>query len=638
MKKFRFAFVSNSNEIAQAVRLYSDPSQEDLVLKQATMEEAVKVAKQLLDDGVEVIVGGGGTGHLLLQTLGTPVIRIARSHFDIINALLLAKSFGKLIGLTSFNSPPEGIEVLEDILGIKLHHVLFRTTDELKKGIARAIRLKTDCIVGGGICRRITKSMGGKGILVSPSRETILQSLIEARSLATARRKEKEEIERIRTVIELSKDGIILIDESGRVKIFNQAASELFGVQLSQARDRRLTEILKDTGLLNVLNTGLAEHDNIRKIQDVSVVVNSVPIKVLGETKGAVSTFKEASRIQNIDRKLRERLYTQGFVAKYIFSDIIGSSDVILRLLEMASKYASTDETILIEGETGTGKELLAQGVHNASARKERPFVAINCSALSESLLESELFGHEEGAFTGAKRGGKLGLFEMAHTGTIFLDEIADMDYGLQARLLRVLEQKEVLRVGGDRVVPVDVRVIASTYKNLAKEVRGGRFRTDLYFRLAAFKLIIPPLRERPSDIIELAENFLRVFSQKKMTVSKHLLQCLDEYDWPGNVRELKSLIKRYVVLRNSSSSGKSLFRMIFDEMRNSNGGVVFETSRNGHHAGITNLKDAVSAFEQKTIEDVLKECNFNKKKASRKLGISPNTLWRKFQTPDSTE
>jgi propionate catabolism operon transcriptional regulator len=302
-------------------------------------------------------------------------------------------------------------------------------------------------------------------------------------------------------------------------------------------------------------------------------------------------------------------------------------------------KYAPTDETILIQGETGTGKEILAQSIHNLSRRKGKPFVAVNCSALPESLLESELFGYEEGAFTGARKGGKIGLFELANGGTIFLDEIADIPASLQVRLLRVLEEKELMRVGGDRIVPVDVRILSSTYKDLAREVQMGKFRIDLYFRLAVLTLHIPPLRERPEDIPGLAQELLDLYSQGRKTISAAMLQQLQGHHWIGNIRELDSLIKRYVILLDRAKTDDRLLAGLLEDLRKSHMGLRDEGqptfADNAPGYGAKPLKVKLEEMEKDLIREALRECQFNKKRAAQKLGISVNTLWRKLGATD---
>ena len=638
-KKFKFAFISNSKELAELVQRHADPASEEVITKLATMEEALPIAQQFLAEGVEVILGGGGTGSLLFHTLGQPVVKIARTHLDILRALMKARDFGKDIVLTSFARPTDGIEVFEELLSIRVRQLIFKTTEELITGITAAVHAGVSCIVGGSICTKIVISLGGNGVFVIPSKEVVLQALQEARAIAASRRKEKEDTEQLRTILETIKVGVIVIDNDGKIKIFNQMASDIFGLEMPKAIGHPLPEVIKGTGLLNVLKTGEPEIDQIRRIGNVDIVINSLPIKVDGRTKGCVATFKEAMRIQNIDRKLREKLYAKGFVARYTIDRIRSESAKMALLLEQVRKYAPTDETILIQGETGTGKEILAQSIHNLSRRKGKPFVAVNCSALPESLLESELFGYEEGAFTGARKGGKIGLFELANGGTIFLDEIADIPASLQVRLLRVLDEKELMRVGGDRIVPVDVRILSSTYKDLAREVQMGKFRIDLYFRLAVLTLHIPPLRERPEDIPGLAQELLDLYSQGRKTISAAMLQQLQGHHWIGNIRELDSLIKRYVILLDRAKTDDRLMAGLLEDLRKSQMGLRDEGqptfADNAPGYGAKPLKVKLEEMEKDLIREALRECQFNKKRAAQKLGISVNTLWRKLGATD---
>ncbi|MEW6410311.1 MAG: sigma 54-interacting transcriptional regulator [Nitrospirota bacterium] len=640
MQKYKFAFISNSDEFGEVVKQYSDPMTDDLIVRLATMEEAIPVARRFLDEGVEVILGGGGTGALLAKTIGQPVVKIARTHLDILCAFIKAKDYGSYIGLTSFAKPTYGIEIFEKLLSIKIRQIVFNTTAELMNGIAKAVDEGINCLVGGGICKKIAASLGGKGIVVLPTKETILQALQEARVIALARRVERENTKQLQTILESLKEGVIVIDNNGRIKIFNPIAANILGVKLQDTVGKPLKEVLKGTGLLKVLITGKPEMDKIRRVGDVDIVINTFPIVVNGEMRGIVATFREALKIQSIERKIREKLYAKGFVAKYTIGDITGQSLAIKQLLEKIKKYAQTDATILIEGETGTGKEIVAQSIHNLSNRKERPFIAINCSALPESLLESELFGYEEGAFTGARKGGKIGLFELAHEGTIFLDEIADISPGVQVRLLRVLEEKEVMRIGGDRIIPVDVRIISSTYKNLWQEVMVGRFRMDLYFRLAILRLYLQPLRERLEDLPYIAQELFSKYMSENLAfaqkVPQKILERMQKYYWPGNIRELDSLIKEYTILRDNSVSDEHLFLELLEELIMNHMAVSKETNipsseeLKPDHLPKT-LKERLDEYEKEIIKETLREVQFNKKEAARRLSISETTLWRRL-------
>ncbi len=634
MQQYRFAFVSNSPEIGETVKLYSDPASEEIIVRLATMEEAIPVARELLDEGVDVILGGGGTGNLLAQTLGQPVIRITKTHIDILHALIKAHPHGDHVGLTTFGKPIDGIEVFERLLSVKIRQIVFSTTDDLINGISDAVRDGARCVVGDGICERIIAPLGGVGILTVPSKEEILQALREARAIAAARRKERKDVVQIRTVLETIKEGVIVIDNDGCVRIFNQMAADILGFAGVEPNLRRpigkpLPHSIQGTGLLGVLKTGRPEIDQVRRIGSANIVITSLPVIIGGKTEGVVATFREAAKIQDIDRKLREKLYVCGFVARYSIEHFKGENVRVKQLLEQTRKYAQTPASILIEGETGTGKEILAHGIHNMSGRKHKPFIAINCSALPESLLESELFGYEEGAFTGAKRGGRIGLFELANEGTLFLDEIADIPLGLQVRLLRVLEQKEIMRIGGERIVPVDVRIISSSYKNLLEESRRGRFRMDLYFRLAMLKLRIPPLRERRDDIPILTRELLMKHGDGSKRITPVMMNKIKEYDWPGNIRELDSLVNRYVVLLGTAKHDDSLLSDLLGELQSGNTTPAAHMNPKGNSE--KSLKRQLVDYERVLIEAALNECQRNKKKAARKLGISVNTLWRKL-------
>jgi propionate catabolism operon transcriptional regulator len=284
-----------------------------------------------------------------------------------------------------------------------------------------------------------------------------------------------------------------------------------------------------------------------------------------------------------------------------------------------------TDSTVLLQGESGTGKEMLAQGIHLASRRKKGPFVAINCAALPENLLESELFGYEEGSFTGARKGGKPGLFELAHHGTIFLDEMGELPLILQARLLRVLQEREVMRIGGSKVIPVDVRVIAATNRKLVDQVHQGLFREDLFFRLAILVLRIPPLRERKEDIPLLIEAFIRDWNKtNRLHLTDDDIRKLQSYSWPGNVRELSNFIERAMVLLEA---GESID--LFDP------NVWINAERQPMHktnVSFETMGPGTEETEEEYIKRVLKEEGGNMGRAAKRMGMHRSTLWRKIK------
>ncbi|HWI65807.1 MAG TPA: sigma 54-interacting transcriptional regulator [Symbiobacteriaceae bacterium] len=353
--------------------------------------------------------------------------------------------------------------------------------------------------------------------------------------------------DQLEVVLNLVQDAVIAVDERDCIIVLNQPASRLFDRNtwdlLGQPLQQGLPELAQAMERL-----GPVVADRVALVGSRQLVVTVRPILREGYPAGQVVICREVAAVQTLETKVRRELRQRGHVAKYTFDDLIGSSPAMTGVVAKARRLTRTDGTILIQGESGTGKELFAQAIHNASPRAQLPFVAINCASLPESLLESELFGYAEGAFTGARKGGKAGLFEQAHRGTIFLDEIGDISPGLQIRLLRVLQEKEVMRIGGSGVVPVDVRVIAATHQDLRRHVSEGRFRADLYYRLNVLRLQIPPLRDRRADILALLHFFLTE-AGRPLPVSMEALARLEGYEWPGNVRELQNCAQYLAVV-----------------------------------------------------------------------------------------
>jgi transcriptional regulator with PAS, ATPase and Fis domain len=334
-----------------------------------------------------------------------------------------------------------------------------------------------------------------------------------------------------------------------------------------------------------------------------------------------------------MEQRIREELYLKGHVAENTFEDIIGQSPAIVQAKEEAENYAQVDSPLLIYGETGTGKELFAQAIHNASPRKNNPFVAFNCAAIPENLLESELFGYVEGAFTGAKKGGKMGLFEQAHKGTIFLDEIGEISTDIQARLLRILQERKVRRVGDDKLTPIDVRIIVSTNKDLYQLVEKKKFREDLYYRINVLNLNLPPIWERREDVPLLVNFFIKKYRQrlKKVVegISTESIQILENYTWPGNVRQLENIMERLMVRTQEDYIRTSLVR----EIMNSLPGNKLGLNRVGFFKSdiSISLMGNLEGIERNIIKRVIQEEKGNKAATAKRLGIGRTTLWRKL-------
>jgi len=641
-RKYRFALISNSYKFAEAVRSCVNPETEKVDIAVITIGEEKDAAYKLLERGAEVFFAYGATRRNIINTIDQPVVDVSRSYLDLVTAMIKARRHSDHIGLSSFGKLTDGVDILENLLDIKVHQFAFTSITELIRGVKNLAEDRIRVIVGGGVSKRTMEAEGGTGIINVPGKSSVELAFEDARMIADVRRKEAASGERLRTILEMIDEGVVSVDNYGRLDNYNDRAEQILGIRMKHDIGRPSSGIGKKINLIDVIRTGKPEIDTFKKVGNNNIFVSLLPIKIDGDTQGAVAILKGADNIQNMSRKLKESSYLKGFVARYTLEDIKHKCKKMKRLLAKATRYASTDASILIRGETGTGKELLAQSIHNLNYRKKQPFVAINCAAIPESLLESELFGHEEGAFTGAKKGGRAGLFEMANGGTIFLDEIADISQGMQARLLRVIETKEVMRVGGDRYVPVNLHIISSTYKDLYREVRSGHFRADLFYRLAVLKLHIPPLRERVEDIPVIIEAWLaKLCKPGYMPLSPDMVEQLKHHQWQGNVRELTSFVESYLTLLNGSTADKQLFVDLFQELREQ--GVLSEPIEN---FGIENaemrqkdlfrssgnLKKRLEKYETMIIKQMLQECRFSKKKTAEQLGVSVNTLWRKMQ------
>lgn len=371
-----------------------------------------------------------------------------------------------------------------------------------------------------------------------------------SKTLASTTRETSKLNKHFKQVLDGVNDGILAVDYRGKVTVLNEILETALKVSSKASVGKYIQDVIPDMDLAQFILTDSSEDNRVFTIRGCDFVVHRIH---LATEQSYVATFKDVHETLKLERTLRRELIKKGYVAKYTFPDIIGSSPAIHKTKTIAAKLARTDLTILLEGESGTGKELFASAIHNESLRASSTFLAINFSALSEDLIESELFGYEEGAFTGAKKGGKMGLFEQANGGTIFLDEIGDISLKIQARLLRVLQEKEIMRIGGSKIIPINVRVIAATNKDLLRMIETGKFREDLYHRLKVLYVHLPELRNRKSDISSLIAHFVAQSGRSSVQFTPEVMERLRSYEWFGNVRELKNTLDYMLAVSSSN-------------------------------------------------------------------------------------
>lgn len=429
-------------------------------------------------------------------------------------------------------------------------------------------------------------------------------------------------------------DGILIVDKEGVVRYINPAYTRITKVEEKNIIGRYLSEVRPGSRLTDVVKDEKMELGAHRKMGDVEYLVNMVPIYEDGKVIGGISLLNELIDIYKLTEKLnlskiiiqnlKEHVKTLGN-GKYSFDDVITVDEKSIEVKEFAKRIALADSNVLITGESGTGKELYASAIHNFSARKDFPFIPVNCASFEKNLIESELFGYEEGSFTGAKKNGKTGLFQLAQGGTLFLDEIGELEYGLQGKLLRVLQEKSIRKIGGSKEIPIDVRLICATNKNLEQMIEENTFRRDLYYRIAIMPMSIPPLREKKNDIKAIAEKFLSDLSmkyRKEVRLNGNALKVLKEYDWPGNIRELKNIIE----FTFSMAEG--------NEIKAEHLPINMKNNIN-ENENILPLSEIVREAEQNYLKKVIEiygDSVEGKKKAAKALNISLATLYNKLE------
>lgn len=447
--------------------------------------------------------------------------------------------------------------------------------------------------------------------------------------------------------------GVIAVDADSRIFYVNSAYSHILNIFPGKIIGRYMNVIEKDAALLHVLETRQSEKREKQLIKSVNkyVSVNMFPLYQRGEFKGACSLFtditeldhltNEMNRISQVAEEYKQQIQVDEYLKNH---HIIGKSDAYVNCIRKAMMVAKTDATVLIRGENGTGKEVISKIIQENSERSGKPFIKVNCAAIPEALMESEFFGYEEGSFTGAKKGGRAGKFQLADGGTIFLDEIGDIPLPMQAKLLRVLQEGEIEKIGGQKTIPVNVRVVAATNQPLEKMIEAGTFRIDLYYRLNVVAIDIPSLKERGNDIVLIADEFLREFNKKymqKKVFAKDAYKALLSYSWPGNVRELRNTVESSVVLSAGDMITANDFpRMIFDKSQNTSivtekqsfSSTVICLDEEDESLG---LEEKIKIYEKKLIQKTLEKCDGNRNQAMETLKLSRRTFYRKLSEYD---
>ena len=595
-------------------------------------EAALAVAREREASGtVDAFVSAGANASYLRSTLKSPVATINVGGYDILLALLRARERSNRVGIVMHRRTIPELDAIKGLLRTEVEQGAYETPDEAVACVKGMAERGFPVIIGSSVVVEATERLGMEGILAY-SVAGVRQGLDDALELARIARLENARYGQLNGVLQNVQEAVLAVDPDDRVTAVNPAMEALLGIPPNAVLGRVAAEVEPDLSLRGVLASGEAVKGSVLRFRSRDWIANRIPIREHGQITGAMITVYDARTISEADVSLRSQTRRRSNrTTRYALADIGGGSPAIERARATARRFAASDLTVLISGESGTGKELFAQAIHNLGSRAGRPFVAINCSAFPDSLLESELFGHEEGAFTGSRKGGKVGLFEAAHTGTLFLDEIGDMPLPLQTRLLRVLQEREIVRLGSVVPIPVDLRVIAATHQPLEELVAQRSFRADLLYRLNTLRLRLPPLRDRVEDVTTLAEGFVAACLERAQAamapsaVVGPLEPWFTAYGWPGNVRELENICERLTMLvlqfGGVAAIPPDILRYDCPELFPEPPGL------DGAGAESHDGDDPRTA-----IESALSHSSGNRAEAARLLGISRATLWRRMR------
>ena len=572
----------------------------------------------------DIIVVRGMTSRALSEKYPeTTIVDIKMDAFDVSSALLEAKKKFpgiRKIGLILPSSSICSASILTELLGIEVVMREVRGEEHMESTLREMVKEGCEVFIGGLTLKRVSEKMGLEYVHIKTGPSAIDSSIKDAITAAHILDRERSRLGLMKSLVNNTPDSLLIIDDKGKITAANHAASSFF------RRPNLVGMDAKELFPLEIYSV-CDDVEVVQTIGDQTVLITEHPVHIEGEKRATYVSLRLVEDIRRTEKKIRSKLQEKGLTAKYSFSDIVTEQVEMKQLVAKALRYAHVEGNVLLTGETGTGKELFVQSMHNASPRRDKPFVAVNCAALSEQLLESELFGYTEGSFTGAQKGGKTGLFELAQGGTIFLDEIGEMPIRFQAKLLRVIQEREIRKIGGDEFIPVDVRIMSATNQNIPDLIEKGLFRRDLYYRINLLTLHIPPLRERLDDIPAIFKRFVERKSKAlnivPPMVEKDALECLKGYSWPGNIRELRNVAERAVIFSLSKNITLDTIREIDLDERE-------ETK---------DLPEIKGKEKAKTSEELYREyaqSGMTLNDFALSVGISRTTLWRKFKNINS--
>ena len=597
-----------------------DDDELELRVVEGLRDGVIEQVNECIALGYDVVLGGGANASIVRESCDIPVLDYKLTPYDYLNAIDEAFVKGSNIAIVSYKYPlsSELVKYINKI-GASVTNIVYENSVELVE------KLK-DCssvVIGTAYPVEIAVQLGLPHVLIYPGEQSVIDSIFQAKAFAKEIRKNSESARFSRAIINYSTNGIVILNTNLQIIDFNQSSQQIFPT-VTLEKGMSVQEVLPFCTVDRFLESGAENRTDIVKVGEREIYQSWIRLTVNNNFIGAVGIFQILSDISRAEveyaAKQRQLLSQRGFTAKHYFKDICGQSPQLKACISEARTYSKNDSNILIYGETGVGKELFAQSIHNHSDRRNHPFVAINCSAMPETLLESELFGYDDGAFTGSRKSGKKGLFELADGGTMLLDEIGDISPMMQTRLLRVLQEKEIMRVGGERIIPVDVRIIAATHRNL-EELNHSVFRKDLLYRLNVLELLVPPLRTRGQDIALLFNEFYKnhvQFEGYRYKIPDIVYEILMEYSFPGNIRELQNVCQRFCLYMTDGSGEKHAQRCMIRAIGEKR---LLEDILQKYYVN--------NQITPKLVEVLGDYFSYSKEKIGEILGVSRTSLWR---------
>jgi transcriptional regulator with PAS, ATPase and Fis domain len=625
------------NTSKELIQTFSEVAAEldvDIFFAEGGFERAVEGATSLLNQHPDIICifSRINSAVLLREHFSLPIIDLKLSHFDFVKTILKHSKTNKqpLLLFQFFGSRRlYDTNALSEVCGVRVETYMtkMRLNYDYAK-VARALgfnRVITSIAAVADSCHRDGLDL----VLVPFTKDNLISTFKYGIGEGLKHKQNNDQLRRMKESLNTFPDGLIATDTEGHISICNRSMCKILNISSNSILG---TPVKEATAKFPFLKTVLSSNDeDIIEYLDSQYQVSSLSVPV----PELINTIRSVTNIPLLQEKesaiRRKQQASNNFTAPSTFHDIVSNNHAMKALCQEAARYAANESNVLITGESGTGKEMLAQSIHNASPFCDGPFVAINCAALPESLLESELFGYEEGAFTGARRGGKSGLFELSQRGTLFLDEIGLLPLSLQAKLLRVIQEKQICRVGGTRLIPIYNRLICATNEDLVSQVQKGEFRADLFYRIDVLQLHLPPLRDRGDDIIGLAKLFIQKRCSKtnrSVTIQDGCLNLLLNYSWPGNIRQLQAFVERILAYCENNVIDKALLLHLMRTLPVSpHTSVVPDTS-----SYMLSDKMSIKDSEAQLIREAYEKYNGNRANICKELGISRTTLWKKLK------